>query len=301
MTPTKRRAIFLISLFLALIVLAVAPINAETTLIEFQDDTYLRQEFPTTDYSSYTYVEAGIEGASYYRTYSCFLLNETDLADIISAYDLGLLDDTPFYIKAYGYLTTSSPTYDMHLDVHRINDEFDASLLTWNNKPTYESENCSYYFVDGADFASQWHYFNVTDDFIDVLDNDGADFGGYLIKDMYGGSIKQKIHLDSIDGTNHPVLVMGEPNTDDEDTTPTYATYDELAGWLTVFLVVFLPALVLGGTLSANKQTQSLAPIGFVVGFVMGTAIGVATDVVPEWVAIFTAIAVISLIYFGRR
>lgn len=287
--------------FFFFIVLMVSSVKADyEVLITFSEDTYLRQEAPNTDYSSYTYMDCGIIGASYYRTYSVLLLNQSDLTDIINLYDLGFLDGKQFYIRTYSYLTTSSPSYDMKIDVHRINAEFDASGLTWNNKPTYEATNCSYYFVDGDNSGADFHYLNITDDFLDVLDNDGADFGGYLLKDAYGNTIKQQFHSQSLEATYDPVIVWGEGAVSDEDTT-TYVDAEELSQVLMLLLIIFLPAFAFAGALATSRETQALVPMGFIVGAIIGVVVGVLAGVIPSWAVIFIGLGIVALLWSMRR
>lgn len=76
---------------------------------------------------------------------------------------------------------------------------------------------------------------------------------------------------------------------------------DQIADYLGIFLVVFLPALALGGGLATNKETSSLAPMGFVAGLVIGVLMAVLTGFIPSWSLIFVGMGVIILLWGRTR
>lgn len=73
-----------------------------------------------------------------------------------------------------------------------------------------------------------------------------------------------------------------------------------LLDWIVMFMVMFLPAILLGSAIYENNResdSMHIPPIyGVIAGLIMSIGIGVFTGLVPLWILILTIIAIVILI-----
>lgn len=81
----------------------------------------------------------------------------------------------------------------------------------------------------------------------------------------------------------------------------TSAQFEMISNFLGIFIVVFVPALALGGILASNPQTQSLTTMGVIAGLCVGGVMGVVTSYLPSWALIFIGMGVFLLIWMGKK
>jgi len=121
-------------LLVALLVLSLVPstvfrvVSAATTTIQIEpmDDAYVYQKYSDSNYGLKTYIWVGEYGGWEYGYLKFDLSNMPSNAEIVSA-----------RLCLYSYKQYGSPKIEAH---PIIDDSWDETVITWNNRPSYESD-----------------------------------------------------------------------------------------------------------------------------------------------------------------
>lgn len=284
----KRKNLFSFPLFfIAVLSLSFLFVNDCTALgtavgTDITKDASVRANNPDTNYATSTDLYVGCEDGStaYYRAYIDF-----NVTDLVNAYQLGIYD-SQISLRLYGKLTTIFPlTYHLDIEVYRVTEDWNETDITWNNQPSHGA-NVTWKRIDGSTTDYQYLYFDISDDFLDVLVNGGEGFYGYMLSLSYGSGKNNilKFYSDE-NGSYEPSIFYGDTGDDESEES-------EEGTWVTDYILVFLfvgaPAL-LGG--SATRSIQ-----GFLFGACVGIGAGVMAGFIPYWFIFLMVLALLALI-----
>jgi hypothetical protein len=111
-------------------------------------DTYVSSRYPTSNYYLYTWLRTGRD-SDYYtrRTYLRF--------DLVSAWSIDPDDVTSAYVRIKKY-SGATPV----ITAYRNTGSWASSTITWNNKPSYTTSECSTTATN--DSGTWWRMYNLT-------------------------------------------------------------------------------------------------------------------------------------------
>lgn len=237
--------------------------------------------------------------------YAYFDLNFTYIKEL---YDIGSFNDYA-HIRIYYKVSQSGMTYGtFNITAQRIIEDWDVSTLTGLNKPSVSSTQTitTIEKVEAWD-TKEFAYIDIQEDLLTACVNaSGTEvFYGYrLACEEYPADAGNYYYIviDSIEaGTFEPVIIYGNNEQGSSESSSADDNVTQITEFLSIALVIFFPALALGGSLASSKQTAPLAPMGFVTGLVIGVVMGVIVGIVPSWAVIFVGMGVILLLWGSTK
>lgn len=297
-----KRSIFLLFLVLTLNLSLAIPFvnaNAGTNVLECTMDCYIESgSQANTVHDIQSYVGQGTPSNTLYGLY---YFNLTELQD---AYDYGYYPETNVHVRFYyRYMSSGMDGQNITWTFRYIESAWDSSTVTWNTAPDVSEVIQTIYNVKTDDWdVKEFGYFDLHDMFEAVLNGTQTDYYGiqvFVIDDLDSNEF---VEVDTHDaGTYSPSVFFNYDEDEEEGGSGSTDNYAEISEFLIIFVVLFLPAIALGGGMAANKETASLAPMGFIAGLVIGVVMGVIVGIVPTWAVIFVGMGVILLLWSANR
>lgn len=222
------------------------------------------------------------------------ILLKWNVSDLVEKYNYGIYNEK-VNIRVYArmYLDQVLP---IGVEVYRITSDWSGNTATWNNQPDYSASNISYLYIDGVYKSNlRFYYFDISVDFLDVLDDGGSGFYGYMLKGL--NYDPQCLQVDTIEaGSFEAAIFYGdyeETGEEEED-----ADTSIFMNFIVLFMIVGLPAVVL----SMAGASSGWGLQGLLFGAFVGLGSGVMVGIIPFWfVFLITLFLVVFLYSIARR
>lgn len=230
-----------------------------------------------------------------------FYFNLTELQD---AYNYGYYPETNVHLRFYyKYTTSGMEGHNITWTFSYIETSWDEATVTWDTQPDYSTVQQTIYMTKTELWSTkEFGYFDVHDMLEAVLNGTQTDYYGILVTITDPEYSYEQVQVDAHDaGTYAPSVYFNYDEDEDEEPPTSGDDLSEITDFLIVFLVLFFPALTLGGALASNNQTASLAPMGFITGLVIGAVMGVIAGLIPSWAVIFVGMGIILLLWSAKR
>ena len=155
--------------------------NLDTQTFYPTDDASVKQYEPNTNYGTSYLVVRNKYGGGGYPGYEDDLLIKFDISDISA----GAIITSATLNLYYNNWLSNNPA-GRTLTMYKVTDDWDEDTVTWNTRPSYDSEMTSSAVVPGS--PGIWMEWDVTSDVQDFVNGQQTNYGWQIMDETYWGT-----------------------------------------------------------------------------------------------------------------
>lgn len=155
--------------------------NLDTQTFYPTDDASVKQYEPNNNYGTSYLVVRNKYGGGGYPGYEDDLLIKFDISDISAGTTI-----TSATLNLYYNSWLSNNPAGRTLTMYKVTDDWDEDTVTWNTRPSYDSEMTSSAVVPGS--PGIWMEWDVTSDVQDFVNGQQTNYGWQIMDETYWGT-----------------------------------------------------------------------------------------------------------------
>ncbi len=159
----------------------IGNLNRGTETFYPTDDASIKQYEPNRNYETSYLVVRNKYGGGGSPGYEDDLLIKFDISDISAGTTI-----TSATLNLYYYSWLSNNPAGRTLTLYKVTDDWDEGTVTWNTRPSYDSEMTSSAVVPGS--SGIWMEWDVTSDAQDFVNGQQTNYGWQIMDETYWGT-----------------------------------------------------------------------------------------------------------------